>query len=93
MLLLVIPVCVSSIWARLSPDQVSLPAELSTGAERAEIVPEASVEVAQGLGARAQAVSGLAPGPLRGASGPRPWTVRHRRGPPLVPGPVRAHRV
>lgn len=63
MLLLVISVCISSIWAKLSPDQVSLPAELSPSEERAEIVQEASVEVAQGLGARAEATGHLAQGP------------------------------
>lgn len=62
MLLPVISICISTIWAKLSPDQVSLPAELFTSAERAEIIREAPVQVADGPLARAEANKSHAPG-------------------------------
>lgn len=98
MLLLVISVRVSTIWAELSPDQVSLPAELSSSAERAEIVHKASVGVAQGPGARAEA--NKPQGPQKDVSGPRPWCwltlPRHLSGEQatlLVPTIIRTHQV
>ncbi|KAI5280061.1 Stimulated By Retinoic Acid 8 Protein-like [Manis pentadactyla] len=75
MLLPVISVCISTIWAKLSPDQVSLPAELFTSAERAEIIHEAPVQVAGGPGTRAEANKSHAPGTGMDCL-PRRWT-RH----------------
>lgn len=73
MLLPVISVCISTIWTELFPDQVSLPAEASTSAEKSWAGSGGTPGVGSRTGSQSRDQRAASPPPTRtlGGEGPR----------------------